>query len=58
MYADWIDACDAVAKEAAKGAVTERSTDRRGGMPKGPADPEEDGFIEHDDLDAEGEYAD
>ncbi|KAF1850994.1 Elf1-domain-containing protein [Cucurbitaria berberidis CBS 394.84] len=59
VYADWIDACDAVAKEAAKGnAATERSADRRGGMPRGPADPEDDGFIEHDDLDAEGEYAD
>ncbi|KAJ4367093.1 hypothetical protein N0V83_007623 [Neocucurbitaria cava] len=59
VYADWIDACDAVAKEAAKGnAELERSTNRPGGMPKGPADPEDDGFIEHDDLDAEGEYAD
>ncbi|KAH8725214.1 transcription elongation factor Elf1 like-domain-containing protein [Phaeosphaeriaceae sp. PMI808] len=58
VYADWIDACDAVAKEAAQGrAATGRSSNRMGGMPRVQAD-EDDGFIEQDDLDAEGEYAD
>ncbi|KAL6708171.1 hypothetical protein ACN47E_003355 [Coniothyrium glycines] len=57
VYADWIDACDAVAKEAAKGnASLERSANRSGVLPK-PVD-DDDGFIEQDDLDAEGEYAD
>jgi transcription elongation factor Elf1 len=54
VYADWIDACDAVAKEAAAGRSTERSTNRTGALPK-PVD-DDDGFIENDDLDAEGEY--
>lgn len=58
VYADWIDACDAVAKEAAKGNATmERSTNRSGALPKIP-DVDDDGFIEQDDVDAEGEYAD
>lgn len=58
VYADWIDACDAVAKEAAKGnAATERSTNRTGALPKMSND-DDDGFIENDELDAEGEYAD
>lgn len=57
MYADWVDACDAVAKEAARGnARLESSTNRTGALPK-PVD-DDDGFIEQDDLDAEGEYAD
>lgn len=54
VYADWIDACDAVAKEAAAGRATERSTNRTGALPK-PVD-DDDGFIEHDDVDAEGDY--
>lgn len=54
VYADWIDACDAVAKEAAAGRATERSTNRTGALPK-PVD-DDDGFIENDDLDAEGDY--
>ncbi|KAF2847282.1 Elf1-domain-containing protein [Plenodomus tracheiphilus IPT5] len=58
VYADWIDACDAVAKEAAKGtATTERSINRSGALPK-MSDVDDDGFIEQDDVDAEGEYAD
>ncbi|CBY01041.1 hypothetical protein IAQ61_011937 [Plenodomus lingam] len=58
VYADWMDACDAVAKEAARGnATTERSTNRSGALPK-MTDVDEDGFIEQDDVDAEGEYAD
>ncbi|KAF1362183.1 Elf1-domain-containing protein, partial [Lizonia empirigonia] len=54
VYADWIDACDAVAKEAAAGRATERSMNRTGALPK-PVD-DDDGFIEHDDVDAEGDY--
>ncbi|CAI6333328.1 unnamed protein product [Periconia digitata] len=51
VYADWVDACDAVAKEAAAGASTERSSNRGA-----RARPAEDDFIEQDELDAEGEY--
>ena len=57
VYADWIDACDAVAKDAASGkATTGRSSNRIGAPAR--AQDEDDGFIEQDDLDAEGEYAD
>jgi transcription elongation factor Elf1 len=52
VYADWVDACDAVAKEAAVGATTERSVNRTGALPR----PAEDDFVVQDDLDAEGEY--
>jgi transcription elongation factor Elf1 len=61
VYADWIDACDAVAKEAAAGrTATARSNNRMGAMPTAhtEADADDDGFVEQDDLDAEGEYAD
>lgn len=62
VYADWIDACDAVAKQAAKGnADMSRSTHRMGRMPTAHNHDDDDGdggFIEHDDADAEGEYAD
>ncbi|RII10061.1 hypothetical protein CUC08_Gglean006051 [Alternaria sp. MG1] len=62
VYADWIDACDAVAKQAAKGNVdTARSTNRMGRMPTAHNQEDDDGdggFIEHDEPDAEGEYAD
>lgn len=54
VYADWVDACDAVAKEAAAGAAIERSVNRTGALPKSA----EEDFIVQDDLDAEGEYAD
>ncbi|KAH7087813.1 transcription elongation factor Elf1 like-domain-containing protein [Paraphoma chrysanthemicola] len=58
VYADWIDACDAVAKEAAAGkAATGRSSNRMGGMPSTRTE-DDDNFIEQDDADAEGEYAD
>ncbi|KAE8850730.1 hypothetical protein PTNB85_01146 [Pyrenophora teres f. teres] len=62
VYADWIDACDAVAKEAAKGnAEMSRSSNRMGRMPTAHNQDDDDGdggFIEHDEADAEGEYAD
>lgn len=54
VYADWVDACDAVAKDAAGGAATERSVNRTGTLPKSA----EDDFVVQDDVDAEGEYAD
>jgi transcription elongation factor Elf1 len=62
VYADWIDACDAVAKQAAKGsAETTRSANRMGRMPTAQDAEEDDDdrqFVEQDDVDAEGEYAD
>jgi hypothetical protein len=62
VYADWIDACDAVAKEAAAGKATSRSSHRMGAVPTAHTEEadadDDDGFIERDDLDAEGEYAD
>ncbi|KAF2659004.1 Elf1-domain-containing protein [Lophiostoma macrostomum CBS 122681] len=63
VYADWIDACDAVAKEASGGGATGRSSHRSGGMPKAPAVDDGagglgDDFIVDDEQDAEGEYAD
>ncbi|KAF2184685.1 Elf1-domain-containing protein [Zopfia rhizophila CBS 207.26] len=62
VYADWIDACDAVAKEAAGGA-TEKSSYRPGAAsrPAAAAAGDEslgDDFIVDDEQDAEGEYAD
>jgi transcription elongation factor Elf1 len=58
VYADWIDACDAVAKEAAAGkAALGKSTNRTGGMTRTTLDEDDDGFVEQDDVDAEGEYA-
>lgn len=56
VYADWIDACDAVAKEAAAGkANLGRSTNRTGA--RTALEDDDDGFVEQDDVDAEGEYA-
>jgi len=69
VYSDWIDACDAVAKEAADGARRTQTTSRP--VETGPArksqqrkddDEEEgygdegDGFVENDELDGEAEY--
>lgn len=62
VYADWIDACDAVAKESGQGprdiyrggSPTSRVTAgaARGGNAGG------DDFVVDDELDAEGEFAD
>jgi transcription elongation factor Elf1 len=52
VYADWVDACDAVAKEAAVGGATERSVNRSGALPR----TAEEDFVVQDDLDAEGDY--
>ncbi|QRD00905.1 transcription elongation factor 1, partial [Parastagonospora nodorum SN15] len=65
VYADWIDACDAVAKEAAAGkTATTRATGRMGRVETAREEDEDDvpdaddlRFVEQDDLDAEGEYA-
>jgi transcription elongation factor Elf1 len=64
VYADWIDACDAVAKEAAAGKATGgRSSNGRMGRvevreEEDDEQPDADDlrFVENDDLDAEWEY--
>ncbi|KAF2868389.1 transcription elongation factor Elf1 like-domain-containing protein [Massariosphaeria phaeospora] len=62
VYADWIDACDQVAKEAAAGATTmERSNNRVTGPPKtaaAVAAAADDDFIVQDggDEDAPGDW--
>jgi hypothetical protein len=63
VYADWIDACDAVAKETAaqKRSSRPRPSAAAGGGGGGRADEDEglnDGFVVDDELDAEGEFAD
>jgi transcription elongation factor Elf1 len=62
VYADWIDACDAVAKEAGPtqsggrtGAPPRQAVTAGGGSDGGEG---MDDFIENDELDAEGEFAD
>lgn len=67
VYSDWVDACDAVAKQAAEStskprrdtyggtASQSRSQAARGETANVPAD---DGFIDDDELDAEADYAD
>lgn len=64
VYADWIDACDAVAKDSAE-ASGPRDTYRGSGPASrtavggaGGGNSGGDDFIVEDDLDAEGEYAD
>ena len=62
MYADWHDACDAVAKESNTGKPAGRSMGRAARVPAvAEADGEEglgDDFIVNDEQDAEGEYDD
>lgn len=68
VYSDWIDACDAVAKEAA-GAASGGRTGGGSAAARRPAarneeeDEDEDGklegdFIEEDEGDGEAEYGD
>ena len=55
VYSDWIDACDAVAKDEAGrniAAVAQRA--RRDSLDEDL----EDDFIENDEIDGEGAYAD
>jgi transcription elongation factor Elf1 len=67
VYADWIDACEDVAKEqagssaAAPPSIRQRraSASARGGLAPGEKITDEDtGFIDDDDEDVEAEYAD
>jgi len=56
VYADWMDACDAVAKESSGKAKAARGSNVAS-KPTAIAE-EGDDFIVDDELDAEGEYAD
>ncbi|KAK4987464.1 hypothetical protein LTR50_004596 [Elasticomyces elasticus] len=67
VYSDWIDACDAVAKEAADGVgkaaaapYRDINPSSRPTAPVGSGDfyNKDDGFIDDDDVDAEADYAD
>ncbi|KAF2731219.1 Elf1-domain-containing protein [Polyplosphaeria fusca] len=63
VYADWIDACDEVAKQSTRGAATEKSANRIGSLPKSAAVGGDEGglgddFIVDDEQDADGEFAD
>ena len=64
MYSDWVDACDAVAKDAAdstaqSGGNTYRTNaTSRAQLGRGAGATTEDDFIEDDDLDAEADYGD
>jgi len=69
VYSDWVDACDAVAKEAAQNASGNTTDNRYRGTAasarsKTVADKEEryeddgDGFLENDEIDGEAEYGD
>lgn len=69
MYADWIDACDAVAKETEGTGAGVQPAIRRPNQPQPPAraglapgekyTAEDDGFIDDDGADAdEADYAD
>ena len=57
VYSDWIDACDAVAKDEAGrniAAVSAQRAARRDSLD----DDLEDDFIENDEIDGEAAYAD
>lgn len=57
VYSDWIDACDAVAKEAASGmSRAPPAGAHRGALDDEPT-IEDDGFIEDDEGDGEAAYA-
>jgi transcription elongation factor Elf1 len=69
VYADWIDACDAVAKSneatTTAPALSQRqrqasyNASSRAGLAPGEKYTEEDaGFIDDDEVDAEADYAD
>ncbi|KAK4621813.1 Transcription elongation factor 1 [Fulvia fulva] len=67
VYADWIDACDAVAKETAgTSTAAPASAHRQPQQPHSRAGPapgekytaEDDGFIDDDDADGEADLAD
>ena len=67
VYSDWVDACDAVAKEAAAGSTRPATnTSRQPGLQSrkslAAAEEEEgyeddgDGFVENDEVDGEAAY--
>lgn len=67
VYADWIDACDAVAKETAGTSTaapasahrqTQQPHARAGLAPGEKYTAEDDGFIDDDDADGEADFAD
>lgn len=51
VYADWIDACDAVAKEEAAERPASRPAAGQSRVQR-----EMDDFLDNDEVDAEGEY--
>lgn len=66
VYSDWVDACDAVAKQSAdntsqprrdtySGTASQSRSQAQGAAANTAAD---DGFIDDDELDAEADYAD
>ena len=73
MYADWVDACDEAAKATATGAEPEQASYRDNHQPAAAPKPravgaggergegiaaEMDDFIEDDEMEGEGEFAD
>lgn len=67
VYSDWVDACDAVAKEAAESTSkpqrdtyggTSSQSRSQGGRAGATNTSVDDGFIDDDELDAEADYAD
>ncbi|KAF2742237.1 Elf1-domain-containing protein [Sporormia fimetaria CBS 119925] len=62
VYADWIDACDAVAKEQEQATAARRPSGKPRAPPSASQAAHDDGlgddFIVDDELDAEGEFAD
>lgn len=62
MYADWIDACDEVAKQTAAASYSSRPRPSAAAGGRGGGRDEEEGlgddFVVDDELDAEGEFAD
>ncbi|KAI5209032.1 hypothetical protein E4T39_00996 [Aureobasidium subglaciale] len=63
VYSDWVDACDAVAKQAAQSTSQSRRDTYSGTASQSHlqgsrnAAPADDGFIDDDELDAEADYA-
>ncbi|KAF4303072.1 putative zinc finger protein [Botryosphaeria dothidea] len=60
VYYDWVDACDAVA-EGEAGAAGGKAFREPGSIPRGQAGGARrggDDFIDDDEVDAEGDYAD
>ena len=66
VYSEWVDACDAVAKQAGdstsqprrdtySGTASQSRSQAQGAAANTAAD---DGFIDDDELDAEADYAD